>query len=204
MNNHSCIKGEKIMIYQITAILILLIFYTFYFAKIMIQKKQSIKTNQMGMGNKSKKVLWIERIMSVATILCCVVSVVSIFVVNSFLAVEFRMIGIVLGIFAIIFFAAATISMKTSWRVGIPEEKTSLVTDGIYRWSRNPAFVGFDLLYASIFLMFFNLPLVIVSVWAAVMLHLQILQEEEHMFKMFGTEYEHYRKHTLRYIGRRK
>ena len=56
MNNHSCIKGEKIMIYQITAILILLIFYTFYFAKIMIQKKQSIKTNQMGMGNKSKNV----------------------------------------------------------------------------------------------------------------------------------------------------
>ena len=192
------------MIYQITAILILLIFYTFYFAKIMIQKKQSIKTNQMGMGNKSKKVLWIERIMSVATILCCVVSVVSIFAVNSFLAVEFRMIGIVLGIFAIIFFAASTISMKTSWRVGIPEEKTSLVTDGIYRWSRNPAFVGFDLLYASISLMFFNLPLVIVSVWATVMLHLQILQEEEYMHKMFGAEYEDYRKHTLRYIGRRK
>lgn len=192
------------MIYQITAILIVLIFYTFYFAKIMIQKKQSIKTNQMGMGNKSKKVLWIERIMSVATILCCVVSVVSIFAVNSFLAVEFRMIGIVLGIFAIIFFAAATISMKTSWRVGIPEEKTSLVTDGIYRWSRNPAFVGFDLLYASISLMFFNLPLVIVSVWATVMLHLQILQEEEYMHKMFGAEYEDYRKHTLRYIGRRK
>ena len=192
------------MIYQITAILILLIFYTFYFAKIMIQKKQSIKTNQMGMGNKSKKVLWIERIMSVATILCCVVSVVSIFAVNSFLAVEFRMIGIVLGIFAIIFFAAATISMKTSWRVGIPEEKTSLVTDGIYRWSRNPAFVGFDLLYMSLTLMFFNLPLVIVSVWATVMLHLQILQEEEYMHKMFGAEYEDYRKHTLRYIGRRK
>ena len=192
------------MIYQITAILILLIFYTFYFAKIMIQKKQSIKTNQMGMGNKPKKVLWIERIMSVATILCCVVSVVSIFTVNSFLAVEFRMIGIVLGILAIIFFAAATISMKTSWRVGIPEEKTSLVTDGIYRWSRNPAFVGFDLLYMSLTLMFFNLPLVIVSVWAAVMLHLQILQEEDHMYKMFGAEYEDYRKHTLRYIGRRK
>ena len=192
------------MIYQITAILILLIFYTFYFAKIMIQKKQSIKTNQMGIGNKPKKVLWIERIMSVATILCCVVSVVSIFAVNSFLAVEFRMIGIVLGIFAIIFFAAATISMKTSWRVGIPEEKTSLVTDGIYHWSRNPAFVGFDLLYMSLTLMFFNLPLVIVSVWAAVMLHLQILQEEDHMYKMFGVEYEDYRKHTLRYIGRRK
>lgn len=192
------------MIYQITAIFILIIFYTFYFAKIMIQKKQSIKTNQMGMGNKPKKVLWIERIMSVATVLSFAVGVVSIFAVNRFLSEEFRIIGVALGLFAIIFFAAATITMKTSWRVGIPEEKTSLVTNGIYRWSRNPAFVGFDLLYASVSLMFFNLPLLMVSVWAAVMLHLQILQEEEHMYKMFGTEYEDYRKHTLRYIGRRK
>lgn len=44
------------MIFQIIAILILLVFYTFYFAKIVIQKKQSIKTNQMGSGNKPKKV----------------------------------------------------------------------------------------------------------------------------------------------------
>ena len=192
------------MIYKVIAIFILIIFYTFYFAKIMIQKKQSIKTNQMGIGNKPKKVLWIERIMSVATVLCVVVGVVSIFGVNSFLNDGFRIIGVVFGIFGIIFFAAATISMKTSWRVGIPEEKTLLVTEGIYRWSRNPAFVGFDLLYASVSLMFFNIPLVMVSVWAAVMLHLQILQEEEYMHKMFGAEYEEYRKHTLRYIGRRK
>lgn len=87
--------------------------------------------------------------------------------------------------------------------MGIPEEKTSLITNGIYNWSRNPAFVGFDLLYASICLMFFNMPLLLVSICAAVMLHLQILQEEEHMLKMFGKEYEQYKKHTLRYFVRR-
>ena len=87
--------------------------------------------------------------------------------------------------------------------MGIPEEKTTLITDGIYQWSRNPAFVGFDLLYLSICLMFFNIPLVLVSVWAAVMLHLQILQEEKHMSHMFGNEYETYKKHTLRYFGKR-
>ncbi|MBQ2800734.1 MAG: hypothetical protein IJF03_05025 [Lachnospiraceae bacterium] len=48
------------MVYQIIAILILLTFYTFYFAKIIIQKKQSIKTNQMGIGNKPKNVVLIE------------------------------------------------------------------------------------------------------------------------------------------------
>ena len=141
--------------------------------------------------------------MSVATVLTCIISVFSIFCVKRYMISELRIVGIVLGIIAVFFFALATITMKTSWRVGIPEEKTTLVTDGIYKWSRNPAFVGFDLLYCSICLMFFNLPLVIVSVWAAVMLHLQILQEEEHMHNMFGDVYDEYKNHTLRYFGRK-
>lgn len=190
------------MIYQLTAIIILATFYTFYFAKIIIQKKQSIKTNQMGNGNKPKKVLLIERIMSTATVLTCIVGVCSILLVKIVPVAGIRITGIVTGVLAVIFFALATITMKTSWRVGIPEEKTSLITNGIYKWSRNPAFVGFDLLYLSMCLMFFNVPLLLVSVWAAVMLHLQILQEEEHMLKMFGEEYEEYRKRTLRYLGR--
>ena len=180
-----------------------IILFTFYFAKILFQKKQSIKTNQMGIGNKPKKVLMIERIMSAATVLTCVAGVLNIFAVKSFLTAELRILGVVTGIVAVIIFASATITMKNSWRVGIPEEKTFLITNGIYNWSRNPAFVGFDLLYASICLMFFNIPLLLVSIWAAVMLHLQILQEEEHMQKMFGKEYEEYKKHTLRYFGRR-
>lgn len=191
------------MIYQFIAILILAIFYAFYFAKILMQKKQSIKTNQMGVGNKPKNVLLIERIMSCATVLTCVVGVCSIFLVKHFPVTKVRIAGIMIGIIGVIFFALATITMKSSWRVGIPEEKTALVTQGIYSWSRNPAFVGFDFLYLSVCLMFFNIPLVLISVWAAVMLHLQILQEEKHMHHMFGDEYDAYRKHTLRYFGKR-
>ena len=191
------------MMYQIIAILILITFYVFYFAKIIIQKKQSIKTNQMGIGNKPTKVLMIERVMSVATVLTCIISVLSIFLVKRYPMAEIRIAGVIIGVIAVFFFALATITMKNSWRVGIPEEKTNLITNGIYKWSRNPAFVGFDLLYLSVCLMFFNIPLVLVSVWAAVMLHLQILQEEEHMHRMFGEAYEEYRKHTLRYLGRK-
>ncbi|MDD5899438.1 MAG: methyltransferase [Lachnospiraceae bacterium] len=71
-------------------------------------------------------------------------------------------------------------------------------------WSRNPAFVGFDLMYLALCLLFFNIPLLLVSVWAAVMLHLQILQEEAHMERMCGEEYRAYKKRTMRYFGRRK
>ena len=191
------------MMYQITAILILLAFYTAYFAKIMILEKQSIKTHQMGRGNKPHRVIVVEWIMSTATILTCIVGVVSIFVVKTSPMPLLRILGVITGVLAIIIFTFATITMKSSWRVGIPEEKTALITNGIYSWSRNPAFVGFDLLYLSICFMFFNIPLVLVSVWAAVMLHLQILQEEVHMQKIFGEEYAQYRKRTARYFGRK-
>lgn len=196
------------MIYKVMGFHIFAVFYMFYLAKLIIQKRQSIRTNQMGVGNKSKKVLNIERIMSVATFSTVVVTLYSIFVGKGIVATHlvpesFRLAGIVVGVFAVFFFASATIVMKNNWRVGIPEEKTSLVTEGIYKWSRNPAFVGFDMLYLSMCLLFFNIPLVMVSVWAAVMLHLQILQEEEHMQKMFGTEYDSYKNRTGRYFGRR-
>ncbi|MBE5930256.1 MAG: isoprenylcysteine carboxylmethyltransferase family protein [Lachnospiraceae bacterium] len=192
------------MIYQGIAIVLLFTFYTFYIAKLIIQKKQSIKTNQMGMGNKPKKVLVIERIMSIATVLVIVAEVASIFLVKHYLPLPVRITGLVLGASGVLFFAMATVTMKSSWRVGIPEEKTTLVTSGIYAWSRNPAFVGFDLLYFGICMVFFNIPLLIISLWAAVMLHLQILQEEAHMEKMCGAEYREYRARTMRYLGRKK
>lgn len=191
------------MNYRIISLIIMAIYYSFYIAKLLILNKKSIKTNQAGIGNKPKKVIIVERIMSIATVSTIVIEAYSILFTTLNILDGLRIIGIVFGILAIIFFALATITMKDSWRVGIPEEKTSLISVGIYKWSRNPAFVGFDLLYISICLMYFNLPLLLISVFAGTMLHLQILQEEKHMQNMFGKEYEEYKKHTLRYFGRR-
>lgn len=191
------------MNYRIISLIIMAIYYSFYIAKLLILNKKSIKTNQAGIGIKPKKVIIVERIMSIATVSTIVIEVYSILFTTPNILDGLRIIGIVFGILAIIFFALATITMKDSWRVGIPEEKTSLISTGIYKWSRNPAFVGFDLLYISICLMYFNLPLLLISVFAGTMLHLQILQEEKHMQNMFGKEYEEYKKHTLRYFGRR-
>lgn len=191
------------MIYSVSAIVMLVTFYCLYFGKILEQKKQGIKTNQIGIGTKEKKVRFMEILMSCATVSACIVSVGSIFLTKEYPATELRVAGILLGMLGVAFFALATITMKTSWRVGIPEEKTMLVTKGIYRWSRNPAFVGFDLLYLSVCFLFFNIPLALFSLWAMIMLHIQILQEEQHMENMFGEEYRVYKSRTLRYFGRR-
>ena len=98
----------------------------------------------------------------------------------------------------------SVLCMRNSWRAGIPDkDRTELVTTGIYRFSRNPAFLGFDLQYLGVLLMFGNGLTAGFTVFAAVMLHLQILQEERYLTETFGTPYLEYRKQVFRYLGRR-
>jgi len=189
---------------QAIAVFIQFSFYSFYVAKILIQRRQAIQTNQMGRGNKPKKVLRIERITLCATVLALLGSVGSIFFTKPQPSPAIATIGVAVGVFSVVFFAAATLTMKTSWRVGIPQEKTELVTEGVYRISRNPAFVGFDLLYLSTCPVFPNLTLILICLWAGAMLHLQILQEEAHLRNTFGEEYDAYVRQALRYLGRRR
>lgn len=195
------------MLYRIAAATLMLAFYAFYIRKLVLQKRQSIRTNQMGVGSKPRKVLVIERIMGIATVLTVVAECLSILFVKKPFAERFPVLGImgiVLGAAAVIVFAAATITMKNSWRVGIPEEKTAIITNGIYSVSRNPAFVGFDLLYIAVVLMFFNLPLLLISLWAVIMLHLQILQEEAWLITAFPDESPAYFRRVCRYFGRKR
>ena len=189
---------------RVAAILLLIAFYSFYLARIFIQKKQAIRTNQMGTGNKPAKVLWVERITALATALALLVCIASVFVATPQASMALKVIGILAGMLAVGIFAAATITLNKNWRVGIPEEKTQLVTHGIYHISRNPAFVGFDLLHLCICLLFPNLPLMLSALFAAVMLHLQILQEEAHLHRTFGNAYEAYSLRARRYLGRKR
>jgi protein-S-isoprenylcysteine O-methyltransferase Ste14 len=98
-------------------------------------------------------------------------------------------------------FILATIFMKSSWRVGIDKNtKTTLVTDGIYKFSRNPAFVGFYLMFIGLFVTYANIFTLIVLVINILTFHLLILQEEKHLLSMFGVEYERYKRKVPRYF----
>mgnify|MGYP001040332322 FL=1 len=91
--------------------------------------------------------------------------------------------------------------MKDSWRAGVDEsQRTELVTGGLYRRSRNPSFVGFDLLYLGSALAVGNWVLLAAVCGAVVLIHLQILEEEKHLEKMFGQPYLAYRKEVGRYL----
>ncbi|MDE6607489.1 MAG: isoprenylcysteine carboxylmethyltransferase family protein [Lachnospiraceae bacterium] len=115
---------------------------------------------------------------------------------------EIRIFGLLMAVLGTVVFMVAMFTMQESWRAGIPKSKdTKLVTGGIYKVSRNPAFLGFDLVYIGMGMTFFNIGLCVISVMGVIMMHLQILEEEKFLEEVFGKEYVLYREKTGRYIG---
>ena len=190
--------------FQLAALAILVLFYGIYFTKQLAQKRRGIQTRQMG-RRKEKDLHRVEVLMAAATGLIVPVQLLSIGLQWSHLPGGVRALGAVLGLVGDGIFLVAVLTMRDSWRAGIPEtDRTEFVSTGIYRYSRNPAFLGFDLMYLGILLLFFNLPLLLFTLWAMVMLHLQILQEERYLPTVFGTAYATYQKQVCRYLGRRR
>ena len=195
--------SENNLPFKLMAIFILAVFYAIYFGKMIIQKKKGITTHQIG-KRKEKKLHTVETLMSVATFSVAIIQLLSIFFDWNIMPSGARFTGFCIAGIGDIFFLISVTYMKDSWRAGIPEkDKTKLVTDGIYKFSRNPAFVGFDFMYIGILLMFFNIGTLLFSLFSIMMLHMQILQEEKYMAKTFGEEYLEYKKKVFRYIGRR-
>ena len=194
---------EENMPYLWLALLVLVIFYGIYFAKMLAQRRQGIQTRQIGRV-KEKSVHIVELLMSIATLAAPVIQILSIIFGWNHMPANTRFTGFCIGMLGDIIFLASVLCMKDSWRAGIPDkDRTTLVTTGIYRYSRNPAFLGFDFMYVGLLLMYFNLSMLVVSAFAIIMLHLQILQEERYLTENYGESYREYRKHVFRYLGRR-
>lgn len=193
------------MEFQLIAIAVLVAFYGCYFVKMIRQKKKGIETDQIGKG-KVGFVKFVEITMKIAAFLVLIVGVVSVLRRISYSSIPVRIIGAAMSIVGTAVFITAVLTMRDSWRAGVSKtDKTELVTSGIYQISRNPAFLGFDLLYIGILLMFFNWVLCAVSVFAILMYHLQIVNvEEEFLLAAFGDEYLQYKKKVCRYIGRKR
>ena len=194
---------EQNIPYPFLAVLVLAVFYGIYFAKMFAQTRRGIKTHQSGM-RKEKTLHRVETLMSAATLGIVLAQLLSIAANWSFLTYGARFTGFVTGLSGDAVFLSAVLCMKDSWRAGIPgKDKTKIVTEGVYKFSRNPTFLGFDLMYIGVFLMYANVLTGFFTVFAVLMLHLQILQEEKYMLSEFGEEYADYKKHVCRYLGRR-
>ena len=186
---------------QITALAVLGAFYIAYFTKMISQRRKGVKTDHIGKGNKPRRLVVTEMLMKIATYSVVAVEALCIGMNFGMWKSSYAWIGIGVAALGVLVFIVAMITMRESWRVGIPErDRTELVTTGIYRMSRNPAFLGFDLMYIGVLIAFFNYIHLLFVLCATVMLHLQILQEEAYLAEAFGETYTEYKKHTGRYL----
>ena len=189
---------------KIITLSLIAIFYVCYLAKMISQRKQGIKTDQLGKG-KVGFVKFIEITLKIATYLLLIAQFFSIIFYNGTAHIALRITGVVITALGVVAFVLSVLQMKDNWRAGVAkEDKTSLVTSGIYAISRNPAFLGFGLMYIGILFAFFNVYLCFATAFALVFFHLQIVNvEEDFLVEAFGNEYIAYRKKVCRYIGRK-
>ena len=82
-----------------------------------------------------------------------------------------------------------------------PEKSTSLVTEGVFGFSRNPMYLGMLLIITSSTIFFATLVgLFLIILFIVIINFLQIEPEEEMMRQLFGAEYEAYSSKVRRWI----
>lgn len=187
--------------FQILALVAVGLFYAIYLQRQFALRRRGIRAARLGKGLKERTTRTIEIVLLAATFAMPVAQVVSIVAGCVIVPLWLSVIGAAFAFTGVGFFLLAVVAMKDNWRAGIDaSQKTKLVSRGIYRISRNPAFVGFDLFYIGIAAMFPNLFLVLLTLAGLVVFHLQILQEERYMRSVFGESYDDYTRKVRRYL----
>lgn len=115
--------------------------------------------------------------------------------------ISFKYIGIALLIISLIWVLIAQFQMKNSWRIGIDEKlKTELITSGLFKYSRNPIFLGMLL---SLIGLFFTLPTLISLIFfiiSTILIQTQIRLEENFLLNQHGKDYLQYKAKVRRFL----
>ncbi|MCF6249573.1 MAG: isoprenylcysteine carboxylmethyltransferase family protein [Desulfobacula sp.] len=97
--------------------------------------------------------------------------------------------------------ATSLIHLKDSWRVGVVEnQKTKLVTTGIYRFTRNPYFVSYFLMFLAYTALLQNILLLGLAIIGFILIHQMIRKEETFLINLHGKNYLAYKNRVPRYF----
>ncbi|MDC0484978.1 MAG: isoprenylcysteine carboxylmethyltransferase family protein [SAR86 cluster bacterium] len=108
---------------------------------------------------------------------------------------------LIIGLFVLISAARAFRASKTTINPLKPEQATSLVTGDIFRFSRNPMYLGMAFILSSLAISF-NLigGVIFVALFCMYITIFQIIPEEVAMKKIFSQEFDTYMQSTRRWI----
>ena len=109
--------------------------------------------------------------------------------------------GLLLLILNLSVSAASLVNLRDSWRVGVLEnQKTELIISGIYRFTRNPYFVSYILMFAAYTIILQNLILFGFSIIGILFIYKMIRKEEDYLYSEHGDAYLQYKKNVPRYL----
>jgi protein-S-isoprenylcysteine O-methyltransferase Ste14 len=115
--------------------------------------------------------------------------------------VALRIWGLVLQGLGLCLFVRALRDLGASWRLGTDVDHPGVLVDsGIYRLTRNPIYLFFDLLFLGAFFLHGDAVLLLLGLGLAYLLHRLVLREERVLERIYGAEYIRYRATTHRYV----
>ena len=117
--------------------------------------------------------------------------------VNRWVVYSLGLIGVILGILGVVQFSIN----KTTVNPHKPENSSSVVKNGIYKYTRNPMYLGLLIVLIAFTLYLgngFSFLMIPVFIWY--MNTYQIKPEEEMLINLFGDEYIEYQQKVRRWI----
>ena len=115
-----------------------------------------------------------------------------------------QLLGIAYAFAGLIIAVVGLVNLGEAARVGLPERKTELKTHGMYRFTRNPAYVGGFLVCLGSCQFSVHLVNFLLFGITFVIHHLIVKKEEEFLENTFGEQWLEYKKRVPRYVGKVK
>jgi protein-S-isoprenylcysteine O-methyltransferase Ste14 len=113
-----------------------------------------------------------------------------------------RLVGYGLGLAGLLLVAWAVLTLYRAGTTVLPHQGADrLVTDGPFRWRRNPIYMGDVLILLGLAQLTYNVWYVALApVFALAVFWLAILPEERHLESRFGQAYRDYKERTRRWF----
>lgn len=109
--------------------------------------------------------------------------------------------GIIIMIIGCIIGIIAQFQMGNSWRIGINEnEKTTLITNRLYQYSRNPIYLGLLISFFGFFLIAPNALSLCCLVLSYPSVEIKIRLEEQYLIEKHGNDFRAYMEKVNRWI----
>lgn len=94
--------------------------------------------------------------------------------------------GWVIALGGLVLMVAAQAQMGASWRIGIDDRPTALVTGGLYAWARNPIYTGLLAILVGIAVVAPSIATALTAVAGYAVIRAQTGFEEQHLARLHG------------------